>query len=524
MSDSTVRTDLALRARYSQGGGIYRIVPAGVARPVTIAGLRDLIAAARVNGLQLVPRGAGSAMPGSNVGLGVVVDLTALDAGRCTIDAAHRRANLSPATTLAALNAAAASVRLRFPVDPSSGAWATLGGMTSTNAGGARTFQVGSTRRWVESVQIETTDGPLVLRRNASPDAAHPVIRRWHQDVEPRVRAAAGVIRERYPRVAKNSAGFALDRYLESGSLVDIVVGSEGTLGILSDLSLRLDPLPSARASVRIALSSRADLARALDAVASAAPANLEFLDGSFLQLVGGPLAASAGVLLADFEGDDAQTVAISARAAVAAVDGFAVDARAATDDAGIAELWRVRHGASPVLAALTDGRQSLQIVEDGCVPRQALVEYLAAVDAACRAARIDVVMFGHAGDGHVHVNLLPNTGDTDWVARVRQIFEQVTAAVVALGGTPSGEHGAGRLRAGVLEALYGSEVMACFAAIKAAFDPAGIFNPGVIISGAADPFTHLKVGSGATPLPDGIATWLAGIEAGAKWGTSRYF
>ena len=201
------------------------------------------------------------------------------------------------------------------------------------------------------------------------------------------------------------------------------------------------------------------------------------------------------------------------ASAAASAVQGSALDVRIATDGAEIDRLWAVRHAASPILAGLTDGRRSLQVIEDGCVPVARLAEYLDVIDEACRAERIDVVMFGHAGDGHVHVNLLPNLQDADWNDRVRAIFSAVSAAVIRLGGTPSGEHGTGRLRAGLMRQLYGPEVMECFAAVKRAFDPAGLFNPGVILGDGSDPLSRLKVGTAAAALPPGVDEYLAAIE-----------
>jgi FAD/FMN-containing dehydrogenase len=160
--------------------------------------------------------------------------------------------------------------------------------------------------------------------------------------------------------------------------------------------------------------------------------------------------------------------------------------------------------------------------VEDACVPAGALVAYIGAVEAACRTAGVDVVIFGHAGDGHVHVNLLPRLDDPSWYGRIAAVYRRVSADVIALGGTPSGEHGAGRLRAPLLGALYGEAVMECHVAVKHAFDPIGLFNPGVII-GHADPLTSLKLGPDAPAIPPDVEAWLADIERRADWGRSRW-
>jgi FAD/FMN-containing dehydrogenase len=471
-------------------------------------------------------------MTGANVTNGLILDLTGLDSRRCLVDPALRRAALSPAVALGALNHAAAPHGLRLPVDPSSAAWATLGGMVSTNAAGPRSVHAGSIRGWVRGISLDTADGPLELARGRHPDANHPVIRRWHDDVEPLLQAHESAIRARFPRVRKNSAGYGLDHYLEQRELVDIVVGSEGTLGVITDITLDLEPVPRHRISLRVAVRDRSDLVTQIEAVRLHEPATLEFLDRSFLRLIAGQqltperpglLSAAAGLLLADFEGDDPATVFARASAAASAVQGRALDVRIATDGVEIDRLWAVRHAASPILAGLADGRRSLQVIEDGCVPVARLAEYLDVIDEACQAERIDAVIFGHAGDGHLHVNLLPNLDDTGWKDRVRAVFSAVGTAVIRLGGTPSGEHGTGRLRAGLMRQLYGAEVVACFTAVKRAFDPAGCFNPGVIIDDGADALSRLKVGRSAAVLPTGVDEYLAAIEKNAAWAKSRW-
>lgn len=532
MPGPLIRTDLALRARYSQGAGIYRIIPAAVARPTTGEELALILAAAHERGLTVTPRGAGSAMDGSNVTAGLLLDLTLYEDDRCMVSEEERRAYTSPAISLATLNREANTVGLRLPVDPSSAAWATLGGMVSTNAAGPRSVRDGSIRRWVHGVALHTADGYLDLSRSREPDQQHPVVARWRNDVEPLLRRHEGVIQARFPKVRKNSAGYALDHYLEREDLLDLVIGSEGTLGVLTDVVLNLAPLPTHRVALRVAVSDRRDLVRTIEAIRVHDPATLEFLDASFLRLIAhlpltperpDLLQQAAGLLLVDFEGDDRSDLTDRAVEAARSAQATALDVRIANEPDEIARLWDIRHRASPILAGLTDGRRSLQVIEDGCVPVPRLGEYLDAVDTAAKAQRIDVVMFGHAGDGHVHVNLLPNLADADWKERVRAVFSNVSDAVIRLGGTPSGEHGAGRLRAGLLEELYGPEVLECFRAVKRAFDPDGMFNPGVIVGDGQDPLTQLKLGADAVPLPAGVEQYLQRIEAEARWGESRW-
>ncbi len=194
-----------------------------------------------------------------------------------------------------------------------------------------------------------------------------------------------------------------------------------------------------------------------------------------------------------------------------------------AVDRAGLERLWAVRRLASPALARLRDTRRSLQVIEDGCVPLEGLGEYLTAVRAAAERHHVPVAIFGHAGDGHVHVNALPDITRRGWREALAALFEEVTALVLRLAGTPSGEHGLGRLRAGLVERCYGADVVALFRELKRAYDARSILNPDVILP-AVDwaPLADLKVGPDAASIPDDIATQLRAIERSAGWAVPK--
>jgi FAD/FMN-containing dehydrogenase len=528
-----LRTDLDTRARYAQAGGIHRIIPAAVARPTSIDALHEAMRWAQERGLAITPRGAGSAMSGSAVGEGMILDLTALNDGvRCEVVPELGVVRAVAGVTLGEIDAAAAPHGLRLGPNPSSAEWATVGGTISTNAAGARSYRLGAMDRWVQSLILHTTDGPLPLARHATPAADHPVVRRFETDAAPALRQHRDAVLARWPRTRKNTAGYGLDRYWHRHQLLDLVIGSEGTLGLITRAELRLERVPAHRAALRIALADRRDLEAAVSALSAAAPTSIELLDRSLLLLVAHriPEAGSsalwrhaAALLLVDLEDDDAAALADRVAQCLTALRSIAIDVRAATRPEEAAELWSVRHHASPALAAIADGRRSLQVIEDGCVPTHQLGKYLDAVDAACTAAAIDAVMFGHAGDGHVHVNLLPDPSEPDWKHRTRQVLAAVSDALLALGGTPAGEHGAGRLRAGLLEPLLGPEAMTCFGVVKQAFDPQCLFNPGVILPDGRDPLADLKVGSDAVALPPGHDATLRRIEEERRWGESRW-
>jgi FAD/FMN-containing dehydrogenase len=532
------RTDFRARSAYAEGAGIYRIVPLAVCVPAGRDDLASLMHWAAAHRVALVPRGAGSAMGGGNVGEGVVVDLTQLPP-RLELDPARRIATTSANVTLADLNAAADTHGLRLPPDPSSSRWATLGGMVSTNASGARSVRYGSVRRWVQAVEMVTADGEVVeLRRGESPVAAHhgasdqhdaapAAILRFDDDAAPAIRAAAETIAARFPRTRKNSSGYALDAFLASGDVLDLVIGAEGTLGLVTAIEWRLDPVPAHRAALRIGLRSLDDLVKVVAALLAAEPSATELLDRTFLDLIGGgeedlTLRGAEAVLLVEIERSAARELRAAVDLAVEAVRSTAASVDTALSPAAAERLWAVRHAASPILARLPDTRRSLQVIEDACVPIERMGDYIRMVRRATAARELPVVIFGHAGDGHVHVNLLPEVALPGWESSVASLLEEVTAAVVRLGGTPSGEHGDGRLRAGLLSQVYGEEILDLFRRVKEAFDPLGILAPGVILPSGQPPISRLKVGSQAAAIPDDIAEALRDIEREGGYGRSR--
>jgi FAD/FMN-containing dehydrogenase len=184
--------------------------------------------------------------------------------------------------------------------------------------------------------------------------------------------------------------------------------------------------------------------------------------------------------------------------------------------------LWSLRHAASPILANLPATRRSLQVIEDGCVPLARLGEYVRVIREVAGREGITVVIFGHAGDGNIHVNALPELAQPDWLDRIHRLYDEVNGAAIRLGGTVSGEHGDGRLRAPLLEALYGSEIVGLFRRLKTAFDPDGIFNPGVKLDSGDPAISCLKMGSEAAEIPDDIAQSLREIERTGGYARSR--
>jgi FAD/FMN-containing dehydrogenase len=512
----TFRIDDGARAVYSESAGIARLIPAAVALPDDADDIATLCAWASQTAVPLIPRGSGSSMAGAAVGHGVVVDLYKLR-DHAAVDSTWQRLRVGPAVTRARADELARAHGLRLPVDPSSGAFATIGGMAATNAAGPRTMAFGAMRQWVRSLDCVFADGTRAAVTRGQPShGGSDLLNGWQ--------ARAEEFRARCRRLAphdyrKNSSGYALREYGDSGDLVDLLVGSEGTLAFFSSIELLLAPLPAGTSSL---LTSWASLDEAMHGAALAREAGAvacELLDATFLRIAeeGGTMPIPAGaecVLLIEIE--DAHEDGARARARAledATRRAGATQTLLGLDPESEEALWAFRHAASPMLARLDPRLRSMQIIEDACVPPSHIAEYVRGVRAALESEGIRGVIFGHAGDAHVHVNALIDVASPDWRARVRALFERVTNLAVRLGGTPSGEHGDGRLRTGVLERFCTANELAMFAELKSHFDPLGILNPGVKLGATEDPFAAIKYDPDLVPLPARAGEALRQVE-----------
>ena len=479
------RTDDDARAAYSEAAGIGRILPSAVAVPADVDDLITLVRWAADTHAPLIPRGSGSSMPGGAIGSGVIVDLSRWNQVGA-VDVARRTVRVGPGATRGAVDAAARTHGLRFPVDPSSGAFCTVGGMASTNAAGAHSLKFGSTRRWVRSVDCVFADGSRAsLARGAPPPRGIPAIDRF-LSLATTLTPAEAANPSVHPGVLKDSSGYAIAEFAESEELVDLLVGSEGTLAFFTELELALIPVAGATSSLLSAFSSLEDAVVAAGRARASGAAACELLDRTFLEVAasGGATdlpADTEAALLVEVEGTDATDAAEAARAVERAFrEAGATVTRLALDPVHETEVWELRHAASPILARLDARLRSMQFVEDCAVPPERLPAYVRGVRRILAEHETRGVIFGHAGDAHVHVNPLVDVQRSGWRDRVEGILADVTTLAASLGGTLTGEHGDGRLRTPLLPRVWSATAVEHFAAVKRAFDPLDILNPGV--------------------------------------------
>ena len=523
------RIDDDARSVYAEAAGIARQMPIGVAVPHDAEDLSVLVRWAEEVGVPLIPRGSGSSMPGGAVGAGVIVDVSRWRS-MSALDVNARTISVEPGVLRGEVDAAARAHGLRFPVDPSSGAFCTIGGMTATNAAGPHSMHFGSMRQWVRALDCVFDDGSRAeIRRGEGWATNVPALARFAAIADELI-ADERTTPSIHAGVSKDSSGYGVARFAETRDLVDLLVGSEGTLAFFTRIELFLTPVAGATSSVLGAFASLDDAVAAAVRARESGAVACELLDRTFLEVVasgGGsgdiPDGAEAA-LLAEVEGKDAETAGIAARNIERLFHkSGATVVRVALDRPTETELWELRHAASPILSRLDPNLKSMQFIEDCAVPPSALPAYVRGVRRILTANDTRVVIFGHAGDAHVHVNPLVDVRKADWRVRVDRILDEVTSLAASLGGTLTGEHGDGRLRTPLMPRVWRESARDRFTAIKRAFDPSGILNPGVKVATAGEmPLGDIKYDPDLSPLTARARAALDRVDAKRAYARSR--
>jgi len=497
--DGELRTDAMSRSLWSTDASIYRRDPAGVVLARSEADVRRAIGAARATGVPLTARGTGTSLAGEATSPGLVLDTSPMDR-LLDLDPERARARVQPGLIQATLNAHAAPHGLVFGADTSTAAVATLGGMIGNDSAGMRSIVYGRTRDQVLGLRCVLADGAVV--------DLEPLPRR---EAERRARGGdrlAGLlrnaleladrhgdeVRRRYPRILRRVSGYGLDALLDPDTvdLARLVCGSEGTLGVVTRADVRLHPLPERRVMACLQFGTLAAAARATPLVLAERPSAVELLDRVAVEharanrfwrdsaafVEGDP----AALLLVEWSGSEEET---AERLAAAPGIGRAVGAEHVTllpEPADQARTVRLRASILPLLLGRAEARRPVAFVEDAAVAPERLEEFVVRFQALLREEGTWACFYGHASVGCLHVRPALDTKQPAEVARMRRIAERVADLVVELGGSLSGEHGDGLSRSEFLERMYGPQLIAAFAELKAAWDPDGLLNPGVIV------------------------------------------
>ncbi|MBI3608971.1 MAG: FAD-binding oxidoreductase [Nitrospirae bacterium] len=496
-----VLADPAALTAYAIDAGIYKISPRAVVLIESDADVDRILAYGRDRRIPLTARSGGTNLTGSAIGEGIVVDFSRLRRLR-EVNARERWARVEPGMVYAELNRDLAPSKLKFAPDPSSGEMCKLGGMLANNSAGPRSLKYGAVKDNVLSLDVRLWNGTRLVAkpyRVGSPECNELFLRvpAVHGLYE-LIRAHREAILSRRLAVSKNSSGynlFALAEGLDRGvlDLPRLFIGSEGTLGLITEATLRLTPLPEATATALFFFASLSEVTKAVAALRPFAPSALELIDGHTLDLIGrarfGIPGGTKAVLLVEFDEPPAAERMAEADAACRGLTQTAPAALAA-DPERQAALWAVRKAIYPTLYRYDAKRHPVNFVDDVVVPSDRLAELIAYLETLFDAQGIKVAIYGHIGDGNAHINPLLDLTDPVDFDRMASLSREIHRTVIErFGGSLCGEHGDGRVRAEFLRALYGPELYELFIQTKALFDPERLLNPGVKLSDT--PFTE---------------------------------
>jgi FAD/FMN-containing dehydrogenase/Fe-S oxidoreductase len=493
--------DLA-RVLYSTDASIFQVLPLGVAVPLDAEDVQSLVGYAAANSIPLVPRGAGSGLAGEALGPGLIVDLSRHF--RQVFDIGTDQVRVQPGVVLRDLNARLAEQGRRFAPDPASAEQCTIGGMLATNASGSRILRHGYTRDHVISLRVVLDNGECVVagrqQRLPSPDTQSGRLQDIVSSVATILDGNAELIRRCQPRTAFNRCGYLLDNVLTDGQLdlPRLLVGSEGTLALFTEATLRTIPLPGGRSLVLLAFDS---LEAALRAAQGALPTNMtacDLMDRRLLTLARGgdaeaaaiiPAAAEA-ILLVEYEADtaaEARRAAVELAERLHRAEGLARYAHAAWEPGDLERLWHVREAALPSLYGLRGGARPVAFLEDVGVPPERLAECLHAMQQILRRHETTASFLIHAATGQIHARPFLDLREPGDAAKLEPLAEETHALVIELGGTVSTQHGTGLARTPWVARQYGP-LYPIFREIKVIFDPRQLFNPGKIVGPSSEP------------------------------------
>ncbi|MBQ38108.1 MAG: glycolate oxidase subunit GlcD [Gemmatimonadaceae bacterium] len=437
----TTAEDLAVYA--FDGTAILHQQPACVVVPDTVAQIAEVLRLASEHGVPVVTRGSGTGLSGGSVPSEGAIVLCLVRLNRILdVDTANLTMTVEPGVITEAISESAAEAGLFYPPDPGSIRISTIGGNVANNSGGLRGLKYGVTRDYVMALQVALADGRIL---------------------------------ETGTHCVKDVAGF---------SLRDLFIGSEGCLGVITRITLKLIPQPAAKATMLGLFDEMTDAAETISAIIrdKIIPCTLEFLDRTTTECVedyahiGLPTDVEA-VTLMEVDGHAAEVEDQAARIEQIAREHGARDVRRAATTEEATQLASARRTAFSALAR----RAPTVILEDVTVPRSRLAEMVSAIQRIATDHDVTVGTFGHMGDGNLHPTFLTDERNTDEMERVEAALKEVFQETIDMGGTITGEHGVGLAKKPFLPAAVGSVAMDLMQRLKKDFDPVGILNPGKI-------------------------------------------
>ena len=510
------------RARYSSDAGLTRIPPLAVAFPRTPEQAIAAFDLARAHGVPLTARGGGTSCASNAIGPGLVLDFSRHMNRVISIDPEARTATVEPGCVGTTLQAAAGTHGLRFGPDPSSQNRATIAGMVANNACGPHATAWGRTCDNIVSLDCVDGQGRRFTATTRHDGALSDV-----PGLASLIDSNLAPIRTELGRFKRQVSGYSLEHLTPEGgrNLAAMLAGTEGTLALILSITVRLVPLPEAPVLAALGYHSMIDAADDVPALLAHSPLAVEGMDRRLVDVVRahkGPgavptLPEGDGWLLVEVgaPGEDLEVTLKRARALCA--ESAAVDTVVYPPGAQASALWRIRAdgaglgGRTPPDGEGGGDQQAWPGFEDAAVPPEKLGDYLRDFTALMEEFDIDGLLYGHFGDGCVHVRLSMPLETPEGVAHSRAFLQSAARICAAHGGSISGEHGDGRARGELLRFMYSPEMLDLFARVKHVFDPGNLLNPGVL----AAPMDEAEASSRSKARTAGVAGDPAELQPG---------
>jgi len=467
--DGDVSDDLFRRLMLSTDGSIFQKLPAAVVYPRSADDVRMTARFAQKHGLAIHSRGAGSGLCGSAVGDGIVLDFSKYMNRLIHLDVDARSFTCEPGLRLGELETLLAGSGLFFPPDPSSGEYATFGGMYGTNASGAHSVKYGNVADYIVDAQVVFSDAAVTTLSQIA-ETAYEYLPANLKKLFLLYEANAAKIQNAYPATRFNTSGYNLRKLVRKHKhkwlhLHQLFAGSEGTLGIVTQLTFRLIPKPKYNSLVVAYMDDIVASARAVQDILPLGPSGIEVMDKSLLRLARSQdtrlrkaIPADAdNVLMIEFDAFE-QSECIESAANVRDLlkkRGYTQNVHTAASDAEKAAFWAVRKAAVPILYKLKGEKKILALIEDAAVPIDRLVEYFEGIYKILNRHNVEFVTYGHIAKGLLHTRPLLNLKVRHDVALLRTIADEMFELVQGLNGSVSGEHGDGRLRSPYIKRQY---------------------------------------------------------------------
>ncbi|HEV8285045.1 MAG TPA: FAD-linked oxidase C-terminal domain-containing protein [Chitinophagaceae bacterium] len=488
---------------YATDASHYQIFPLAVVLPKDESEVKKAVEIARNYKIKILPRGGGTSLAGQTVGKAMVIDFSKYMTKILEINEKERWVRVQPGLVRDELNEEMAKFNLHFAPDPATSSRANVGGMVANNSSGTKSILYGKTVDHILEAKILLADGTELLLKEFIPHEYQIKAQQKNREGEIYHKLQETIlhnkdeIKQRFPKVMRRVGGYNLDEfvYTDNWNLAKLITGSEGTLAVILEVKLNLEPLPKFKSVAVVHFSELIEAISTVRHMLDYRPSAIEILDKTVLDLSrenlttkqhchfieGGP----AAILITEFYGDSFEDVMQRPLAMIEKLKSLRLGYAYPVFPSGkeYDDVWVVRKKGLGLMMGLKGEKRALSFIEDAAIPIEFLPEYIDQVLKICARHNTEVSMYAHASVGVIHVQPLLDLRERQDIKNLKNIADETFELVVKYGGSWSGEHGDGLVRSAYNESFFGTQLYNAFREIKHLFDPENLMNPGKIVN-----------------------------------------